>query len=264
MKSYIAGVDVGSTTSKCVIMDLNCTRIVGSAVMATIANREASARAVLEEALKIANTKMEELAAVGSTGYGRRALDLADTVLPEVICHGYGTDFFVPGVRTIVDIGGQDSKIILCRDGKVERFEMNDKCAAGTGRFFEVLSNRLLNVPIGDLGELALASENPIRLSCTCTVFAESEIVSLLSQGVSPADICKGILLSTEKRIVQLARASSVDFEDPIVMTGGFARNIAAAPTFGELIGRKVLTIDEPQLPAAVGVAIAARNGLTR
>ena len=197
---------------------------------------------------------------MGATGYGRRSFLAADVVSPEVICHGTGTEFFAPGVRTIIDVGGQDSKVIECRNGSVERFEMNDKCAAGTGRFFEVLSSRLLKIPMEELGPLALQSTDPIRLSSVCTIFAESEIVSLLSQGSSPADICKGILMSTEKRIIQLARQSSLEFYEPIVLTGGFARNCAAASTFSELLGKEVSTIDYPQLPAAVGVAVIAKH----
>lgn len=263
MKRPVAGVDIGSTTSKAVVMNAECTKILSHAIIDTQFDRNASGVAALDAALAPLGAERGDLSAVGATGYGRRAFELATYVSPEVICHGIGTDFFVPGVRTIFDVGGQDSKIIQCGPGgAVVRFEMNDKCAAGTGRFFEVLSRRLLNVPIDELGPLALSSTDPIRLSSTCTIFAESEIVSLLSQGVKPADICKGILISTEKRIISIARGSSVPLDDPIVLTGGLARNEAAAPTFEDLLEKTVHTVEIPQLPAAVGVAIKAQREL--
>ena len=152
-------------------------------------------------------------------------------MLPEIVCHARGTEHLHPGVQTIIDVGGQDSKIIAMGEhGTVQMFEMNDRCAAGTGRFFEVLSRRLLSVPMEELGPLALKSTNPVFLSSVCTVFAESEIISHLSAGTPAEDIAMGILESMAKRVVAIGRQARIDYREPIVLTGGIALNVAARP----------------------------------
>ena len=263
MANLIAGIDIGSTTTKAVLLDEE-EKLVASSILNTSYDRNQSGLDALDQALDSAGCTRDDVRTIGATGYGRKVFEIADEEFPEIICHGRGTEYFYPGVRTIVDVGGQDSKVIRCEYGIVSRFEMNDKCAAGTGRFFEVLSNRLLNVPIDKLGTMALASKNPIRLSSMCTIFAESEIVSLLSQDAKPEDICKGILISMTKRIITMGKQTNCGFEDPIVLTGGFARNVAAAPTFEEQMNRPIHTIDQPQLPAAVGVALLTRDEVMR
>jgi predicted CoA-substrate-specific enzyme activase len=166
-----------------------------------------------------------------------------------------------PGVKTIIDVGGQDSKIIAMGEfGTVAMFEMNDRCAAGTGRFFEVLSRRLLNVPMEELGPLALRSTNPVFLSSVCTVFAESEIISYLSAGAAAEDIAMGILESMAKRVVSIGKQARIEYQAPIVLTGGIALNVAAGKAFEEQLDKQVVVLDKPQMPAALGVALLARD----
>jgi predicted CoA-substrate-specific enzyme activase len=194
---------------------------------------------------------------IASTGYGRRSLKRTDIVMPEVVCHARGTEHLYPGVKTIIDIGGQDSKVIaMGEQGTVHMFEMNDRCAAGTGRFFEVLSRRLLSVPLEELGPLALTSQNPVFLSRVCTVFAESEIISYLSAGRLAKDIAMGILEAIAKRVVAMGRQANITYEEPIVLTGGVALNVAAKRAFEEELRKDVIRLEEPQMPAALGVAL--------
>ena len=147
-------------------------------------------------------------------------------------------------------------------DSSIAKFDMNDKCAAGTGRFFEVLSRRLLNVRMDDMGPLALASKDPCLLSSTCTVFAESEIVSYLSQGVSQSDIAMGMLISVTKRVAAMGRQVGIAFKQPIVISGGIAKNVAAKRAFEERFGKSVHLIANPQMQAALGAALIACDEL--
>ena len=164
-------------------------------------------------------------------------------------------------MKTIIDVGGQDSKIIAVGDrGTVEMFEMNDRCAAGTGRFFEVLSRRLLSVPMDELGPLALKSTDPVFLSSVCTVFAESEIISHLSAGTPAEDIAMGILESMAKRVVSIGKQARIEYQEPIVLTGGIALNVAAGRAFADQLGKEVVVLEQPQMPAALGVALIARD----
>ena len=157
----IAGLDIGSTTTKAVLID-EAGSVVAFSIIETKHDRDQSGEEVLSLALEQAGKSERDLALIASTGYGRRAFKRTQKVLPEIVCHARGTEQMYPGVKTIIDVGGQDSKIIAMGDyGTVQMFEMNDRCAAGTGRFFEVLSRRLLNVPMEELGPLALTSDQP-------------------------------------------------------------------------------------------------------
>jgi predicted CoA-substrate-specific enzyme activase len=228
--------------------------VVAFSIIDTRHDRDQSGEEVLALALATAGATEGDLALVASTGYGRRSFKRTQKVLPEIVCHARGTDYLYPGVKTIIDVGGQDSKIIAVGDcGIVEMFEMNDRCAAGTGRFFEVLSRRLLSVPMEELGPLALKSSNPVFLSSLCTVFAESEIISHLSAGTPPEDIAMGILESMAKRVVQIGRLARIDYREPVVLTGGIALNIAAKRAFEDQVGTEVVVLESPQMPAALG-----------
>lgn len=262
MKSnpIFAGVDIGSTTSKAVLIDSN-EDILGFAIIDTQHDRNASGEAVFQSVLKAAGKTKEDISCVYSTGYGRKAFKYSDRAFPEIICHAHGTVNLYPDVRTIIDIGGQDSKIIsLDAAGIASKFEMNDKCAAGTGRFFEVLSNRLLNVPLDELGMLALKSKNPCQISSTCTVFAESEIVSYLSQGILIEDVAMGVLESIARRVWAMGSQTRMPFNPAIVVTGGLARNVALKRALKEKFKKEIETIENPQLPAALGAALIAKN----
>jgi predicted CoA-substrate-specific enzyme activase len=259
MNSLFAGVDIGSTNSKACVIDVEG-NILGYAQDATGVDRGSSGEEVLVAACSKLGVSVDDLTCIGATGYGRRQLGCADVVYPEVICHARGAEHLVPGTRTVLDIGGQDCKIIECKDGSVLKFEMNDKCAAGTGRFFEVLSEHLFNVSIDELSDLAAASTNGARVSSMCTVFAETEIVSMLSQGVSEADICRGMIEAIFRRIKAMAGAASIRIVSPVVFMGGCARCAAAKPILEEMIGMEVLVPEVPQMPASLGIALIARD----
>lgn len=262
ISNLYAGVDIGSTTSKSVLIN-GAGDIIEFAIVDTKHDRNASGEEVLALVLSKAGKAYDDLNLIFSTGYGRRSFKRANQAVPEVICHGRGTWHVLPEVRTIIDIGGQDVKVIeLDSDGNVTKFEMNDKCAAGTGRFFEVLSKRLLNVDLDDLGKLALESRNPARISSVCTIFAESEVISYLSEGVSQGDIAMGILISVARRIVAMSRQSRMPLDEPIVLSGGLAKNVAVKKAFEEVLDKEVLLLKNPQIFAALGAALMARNSL--
>ncbi len=263
MTNLYAGVDIGSTTTKAVLLD-DEGNIIGFTIADTLFDRNKSGEVVLGKALEAIGRSFDDLTTIFSTGYGRRSFACSQKSIPEVICHARGTAHLFPSVKTIIDVGGQDFKIIeMNSHGAAAKFEMNDKCAAGTGRFFEVLSKRLLNVTIEELGPLALASENPCHLSSTCTIFAESEIVSYLSQGVSQSDIAMGMLISVAKRVWAMGRQARIAFDEPIVISGGIGRNVAAKKAFEERLGKKVHLIENPQMQAALGVALIARDAFS-
>ena len=255
-----AGVDIGSTTSKAVLLDENGKNLTFALIYTTF-DRNQSGEDVLKKALEQSGNKWEDVAFLVSTGYGRKAFERANMDLPEIICHATGTHHLYPGVRTIIDIGGQDSKVIeMDGKGMVTRFEMNDKCAAGTGRFFEVLTNRLLNVPMEELGELALRSDNPCVISSMCTIFAESEIISLLSQGIPKEDIVAGMCKSVTRRIVNMGKSGQITYQEPIIFSGGVANNEGVRAYFEQVLKKKVTAILMPQSTAAFGAALAAKE----
>ena len=258
--SLFAGVDIGSTTSKAVLIDQAGT-VVAFSIIDTKHDRNQSGEEVLAMALEAAGRDESDLVMIATTGYGRRSFERSQKVMPEIICHALGTEHLHPGVKTVIDVGGQDSKVIAVgQGGTVEMFEMNDRCAAGTGRFFEVLSRRLLSVPLDELGPLALTSKNPVYLSSVCTIFAESEIISYLSEGLPTADIAMGILEAMAKRVVAIGRQARIPYEEPIVLTGGIALNVAAKKAFEDQLDKQVVVLDQPQMPAALGVALIGRE----
>ncbi len=253
-----AGVDIGSVTTKAVIIN-DREETLAFSMIPTRYNRQESGTDVLKRALETIRKSNDDIKYIVSTGYGRRAFSSSDKVLPEIVCHARGTKLLFPDVRTIIDIGGQDSKVIeLDKDGIVTRFEMNDKCAAGTGRFLEVLTERILNLSIDELGPLALRSSRPCILSSVCTVFAESEIISLLSENMAKEDIARGISRAIAKRVIGMGRGGQIGYEEPIVFSGGVARNTGVAKALEEELGKSILSPENPQMPAALGAAIFA------
>lgn len=253
-----AGIDIGSTTSKCILIDNN-KNILAFHINFTGFDRNESGETVLKDALMKCNKTLDDIGYIISTGYGRKAYERANKDIPEIIAHAVGTVEVMPSVRTIIDIGGQDSKVIeIDEKGIVSRFEMNDKCAAGTGRFFEVLTNRLLGIDMEELSNLILNAEKPCTISSMCTIFAESEIISYLSQGVTKEDIAAGMSLSIVRRIIGMGRAGQMTFKEPIVFTGGVAKNPAIAKDFSDLLGKPVITVEIPQSTAAMGAALTA------
>jgi predicted CoA-substrate-specific enzyme activase len=255
-----AGVDIGSVTTKAVIMNKQG-KILAFSLIPTSYDRQQSGEDILGLVSREAGQSMKDIESIVATGYGRRSVVFSNKVLPEIVCHAKGTKFLFPLVRTIVDIGGQDSKVMkLDENGGVIKFEMNDKCAAGTGRFLEVLTERILNLPLDDLGALSLKSKNPCALTSVCTVFAESEIISLLSEHKAKEDIAYGMSKSIARRVIGMGVGGHITFEEPIVFSGGVAKNIGVVKAIEEELGKNVITPKEPQITAALGAAIFAKE----
>jgi predicted CoA-substrate-specific enzyme activase len=198
---------------------------------------------------------------VMSTGYGRNTIDIADDRVTEITAHAKGIQYFFPQAHSVIDIGGQDSKAILIssKTGKVIDFQMNDKCAAGTGRFLEVMAHAL-EVPIEQFGSLALKSNNPASISSTCTVFAESEVISLFARGASKEDIASGIHKSIAKRVAGMAKRIGV--EPQLVFCGGVALNSAVKKYLEEELGYEIVIPEFPQLTGAIGAALIAQENI--
>ena len=257
-----AGIDIGSVTTKAVIINEK-EKILAFSLIPTSYDRQKSGEEVFRLTLDKIQKSENSIKYIVSTGYGRRAFTSADKVLPEIVCHAKGTKLLFPTVRTIIDIGGQDSKVIqLDEEGRVIRFEMNDKCAAGTGRFLEVLTDRILNITVDELGPLSLKSKNPFVLSSICTVFAESEIISLLSEHKAKEDIAYGINKAIAKRVIGMGVGGQISYEEPIVFSGGVARNIGVVKAIEQELGKKVITLKEPQITAALGAAVFAKESV--
>jgi len=255
-----AGIDIGAVTSKAVIIDEGG-EILAFSLIQTGYNRQKSGEDVLKLALDKTGKANDTVKYIVSTGYGRRSLASSNKALPEIICHAVGTRFLFPTVRTIIDIGGQDSKAIeLDVKGNVSKFEMNDKCAAGTGRFLEVLTERILNLSLQELGPLSLKCKNPCVLSSMCTVFAESEIVSYLSENRTKEDIICGMNKAIAKRVISMGAAALISYEEPIIFSGGVAKNIGVVKAIEEVLKKKLIVPKEPQITAALGAAIYAKE----
>lgn len=251
---YTMGIDVGSTTSKCVILK-NGTEIAGTAIVSAGTGTTGPARAV-ELACEAACISKEDIAFVTATGYGRNRFEGADLVVSELTCHAKGSIAALPGSRTVIDIGGQDAKVIsLDAKGRMKNFLMNDKCAAGTGRFLDVMA-RVLEMDVAQLGEEDKKSSSPSTISSTCTVFAESEVISQLSRGVPIPDIIAGIHNSVAVRTASLVKR--VGITEPVIMTGGVAQNDGVLRALKETLGVEVVRHPQPQLAGAYGAAIHA------
>ncbi|MBN2074787.1 MAG: 2-hydroxyglutaryl-CoA dehydratase [Dehalococcoidales bacterium] len=259
-----AGIDIGSVTTKAVLLDEKG-NILAFTKSPTSFNRNRSGVDVIKMALGKIRKSQDAIKYTITTGYGRKSYTASDKALPEIICHASGTKKLFPEVKTIIDIGGQDSKVIQVDEkGRVVRFEMNDKCAAGTGRFLEVLTERILNLPIEELGPLSMESNNPCSLSSMCTVFAESEILSLISENRSMEDIAYGMSKAIAKRVINMGKTGQISYEKLIVFSGGLAMNQGVVKAIEEELGMKVATPEEPQITAALGAAVFALESLDR
>ncbi len=253
-----AGIDVGSVTSKAVVMDRSA-KVLAVDKIPTTYDRERCGRQIFDRGLEKTGATEKDIDYIVATGYGRKSLGFAREAVTEIMCHAEGTKFLVSGVRTIIDIGGQDSKVIELDDrGFIHKFQINDKCAAGTGRFLEVLSTRILDIEIAALGPLALKSADPCILSSVCTVFAESEIVSYLSAKRSREDIALGLSRAISKRVVSMGRSAQIKYADPVCFSGGVALNVGVVRSMEKELGKPVIIPENPQVTAALGAALIA------
>ena len=261
----VAGVDVGAATAKAVIVSDG--KVVGQAVITTGDRIVVAADKVTRLALEKSGMWRDDFDFesgfdyVISTGYGRHGVPFANKAVTEIICHAQGAHFLLPATRTIIDIGGQDSKAIgLDERGNVINFVMNDKCAAGTGRFLEVMA-QVLGVTIEELGPIALTSKNPCQISSTCTIFAESEMVSLRAEGKSREDLIAGIVKAVSSRVAVMGK--TVGFKRDVVFTGGVAKNVGVKKALEEEIKMEILVPEEPQTMGALGAALLAKAELS-
>lgn len=254
----VAGIDVGSRNTKTVIMQDD--EILAYSVCNTDAGNADSARTALAEALKPTGFSSEDLSYVVATGYGRVLVPFAKENMSEIICHAKGAHWFFPSARTILDIGGQDAKAINCDDkGNVTKFVMNDKCAGGTGRFLELISD-LFQVSLEEMGKLAMTAGNNISFSNACALFARSEAMTLLRKGVAKAEILAAIHRVLAGRCINLLRLISV--ERDFVMTGGVCKNLGMRAKIYDGFGLEPLVPPEPLIVGALGAALFAKEKL--
>jgi len=251
----VGGVDVGSTQTKAVVMDEE-PKIVGRALIDTGARLSEAAQTAFRLAIEDAGASEEDVASVIGTGYGRFRVDFGDTQVTEISCHARGAVFLFPDTRCVLDVGGQDTKAIRVGDaGQVLDFCMNDKCSAGTGRFLGAAS-QALEIPLGELGPLAMTARDPVTMTTTCTVFAESEILGWLALGRKMEDILKGVHVAIASRSLSLLRR--VGIEPEITFTGGVARNVAMVSLIEELTGSPINVGEESHFCGAIGASLYA------
>jgi predicted CoA-substrate-specific enzyme activase len=253
--AYAAGVDVGSTQTKAIIIN-EAGRIVGRALIDTGANVVLAAENAFAAALRSGGVQEQEVEYVVGTGYGRYRVTFGNAQVTEISCHGRGAVRMFPGTRTVVDMGGQDTKAIrVSPAGEILDFCMNDKCAAGTGRFLGAAS-AALGIPLSELGQIALQAERPVRISTTCTVFAESEVLSWLGKGKKIEDILLGVHQSIAARSIGLLRR--VGIEEEVTFTGGVARNLGMIAALNKGLGLKVNVSEDAHFMGALGAALFA------
>lgn len=253
---YFAGIDIGSTFTKIVIIDYGG-HIVSRVVSPTRAEQRRLANMVMAEALNRTNLSLDEIAYIVATGYGRFNVPFADRQVSELTCHAKSVSTIFPSARTVIDIGGQDLKGLKVRDGKLINFVMNDKCAAGTGRFLEVMAE-LLNLRLEDLGEISLRSRSRVEISSKCTVFARYEVMEKISRNIPLEDVIAGLHYAIADRVIRIV--SQIGIEPDVVLTGGVAKNIGVVKAIEDLLGYKVLIPEDPLITGALGAALIGRD----
>ena len=249
-----AGIDIGSITTKAALIKDGA--LFATELTHTGYNAKEAGQKIFKAILDKAGVETSDISCVVATGYGRKSVSMANKSLTEITCHGAGAIFLDPETRSIIDIGGQDSKaIVIDKHGKVIDFVMNDKCAAGTGRFLEVMA-RALEVDLADFGRMSLNGKEPSSISSLCTVFAESEIISLISKGEKRENIIAGIHEAIGSRV--MAMAGRINIKRPVMMTGGVAKNIGVVKAFEGKIGDSIRVSKKAQLTGAIGAALIA------
>lgn len=255
---YTLGIDIGSSSSKIALLNKSQT-LLSSAVVTGGAGTSGPDRVIAEIFDKTGLT-WHDIDRTVATGYGRMGFSRANKQVSEISCHALGVHHFVPAVKTIIDIGGQDVKALsLTATGHVASFLMNDKCAAGTGRFLDVMA-RILEIDVSELGDVAKRAETLIDISNTCTVFAESEVISRLAAGVKKADIAAGIHQSVARRVASLA--FRVGVKPDVVLTGGVAQNSGIVSALSKEVHHPVIVAPNCQLTGAIGAALIGLQDL--
>ena len=252
---YAAGIDVGSTQTKSVIVN-DKLEIVARSLIDTGANVTKAGERGFTDALKTSGIRREEVVYVVGTGYGRYKVTFGDTQITEISCHAKGASYLFPATRTVIDMGGQDAKgIKVGEGGDVKDFVMNDKCAAGTGRFLAQAAEALA-LPLDDIGEISLRAKNPVRLTTVCTVFVESDIISYLAQGKKIEDILGGVHSAIAARTISLVRRVGIEAE--VTFTGGVSRNTGMVRALEDKLGMKLNVSPDSHFVGALGASIFA------
>jgi len=250
-----AGIDAGSRAIKAVLIDSDSLNVLASGIADQGVDQEPLALRLFESLLKKARVRRDDVSRVVATGYGRNIIGFADTTITEITCHAYGVRHLVPDAMTIIEIGGQDSKLIRLNErGAVQDFAMNDRCAAGTGRFLEVVASRL-GVSLQELGKLANRSTKPAPISSMCVVFAETEIIGLLAAGTAREDIVAGVQGAIAARVSAMVGRKVAP---PVLFTGGVALIPGMAHALESAIGHPVSIAPDPMMTGALGAAILA------
>lgn len=253
---FFAGLDIGSTMTKAVLID-GTHHIVGKIVRHTGAEHRKLANEVIGSLLKQVNISLDDISYLVATGYGRINVPFADDQVTELTCHSKGVVHLFPSATTVIDVGGQDSKGMRIRDGKLQNFMMNDKCAAGTGRFLEVLAETL-KVKVEDLGDLSQRAQSVVTISSICTIYAQQEIVAQQASGVPLEAIVAGVHRAVASRIVRMVKPLGI--APDVVLTGGVAKNSGFVHAVKEELGCPVLIPQDSRISGALGAAIAARE----
>lgn len=251
-----AGIDVGSLTSKAVVMREG--KIISSIIVKSRPRPWESADQVINSVLEKVNLSMTDIACTVGTGYGRDKIPFISRAVSEIACHGKGARWLIPSARTVIDIGGQDCKAMrLDENGEMIKFITNDKCASGTGRFLEVMA-RVLGVELGDLGALSVQSKSPVTLAAACTVWAQADVIQHLNEMIPVEDIAAGINNAMASRMSILV--SSIGIKREVCMTGGVAKNSGVVSALEKALGIRIKRIrkDDPQLAGAIGAALYA------
>lgn len=250
------GIDIGSITAKAAVMQDG--KILAVRILRTGYNAKNAGDLLFEGIISGLGLNPSDIQRIVATGYGRKSIAFADQAVTEITCHAAGARFMNSEIRSVIDIGGQDSKVILLDEtGRVKDFAMNDKCAAGTGRFLEVMA-RALEMDVSDFGSFSISADHPASISSLCTVFAESEVISLISKGESRENIIAGIHDSIAARVS--AMAGRIRWIPPIMMTGGVARNSGVVRSLEKKIGHSLVVTSNAQLTGAIGAALIAMN----
>lgn len=254
--SLVAGCDVGSLATKAVIMENR--RIKAFTIMKSGPRPAESARNALDKVLSEAGVQNSDIMYCVGTGYGREKIPFVNESLSEISCHGKGAQFLVPSTRSVIDIGGQDCKVIkLDAKGNLVKFITNDKCASGTGRFLDVMA-KVMNIPVSELGDLSAKGHDPITLASMCTVWAQADVIKHINERRPAEDICAGINAAMANRVAMLANAMHLD--NDICMTGGVAKNKGVVHALSRILGKRIKEIRQadPQLTGAIGAALFA------
>ena len=255
---YALGIDIGSTTSKCVLMDPD-RKVVGKKLLTAGIGTDGPEK-VLSALFEECGCGWDAVGKTVATGYGRLRFEKADEQVSELTCHAAGTHYLLPSVRTVIDIGGQDVKVLsLDGQGRLQNFVMNDKCAAGTGRFLDVMAG-ILQMDVGELGMEAIRADKPASISSTCTVFAESEVISQLANGEDRGRVIAGICESVANKAASLAKRLTI--QPDVAMSGGVARNAGVIRFMEDNLSCRVLHAEDAQYAGAIGAALLALRRL--